>query len=142
MRLAQIALLLFIMMFLLGAYVAHAPSLSDNATHSLETAISMVRWNCAFIVMFALSIPANTSEQPRYINLLGGSMSLVLLASLLFAGPIGLKYLMGVAALSFITPYSTLFFVLGYVGFIVALGNRIKTLNKNKNRKHNNDSFS
>lgn len=129
-RMAQIALLLFIMMFLLGAYVAHAPSLSENAIHSLETAIGMVRWNCAFIVMFALSITREMNTQSKYIKMIAGAMSLVLLASILFAGPIGLKYLLGIGALSFITPYSTFFLVLGYVGFIVALAHRIKPFNK------------
>ena len=137
-RVAQVALLLFVTMFFLSAYVAHASSLSIKAIQSLETAISMVRWNSVFIVLFALSISRELNTSQRYINLVGVSVSLVLFASLIFAGPIGLKYLLGIGALSFITPYSSIFFISGYIGFIIALGRRM-TLTANQTGKPDND---
>ena len=103
-RMAQLALVLFVTMFFLSAYVAHATTLNVKAIHSLESAISMVRWNSVFIVLFTLSIGRELNTQPRYIHLIGVSMCLVLLASLMFAGPIGLKYLFGIDAISSIVP--------------------------------------
>jgi uncharacterized membrane protein YgdD (TMEM256/DUF423 family) len=137
-RMAQLALVLFVTMFFLSAYVAHATTLNVKATHSLESAISMVRWNSVFIVLFTLSIGRELNTQHRYIHLVGVSMCLVLLASLMFAGPIGLKYLFGIDAISFITPYSSIFFILGYIGFIIALSRRI-TLNANRTGNLDND---
>lgn len=137
-RMAQVALVLFVTMFFLSAYVAHATTLNAKAIHSLESAISMVRWNSVFIVLFALSIGRELNTQQRYIHLVGVSMCLVLLASLMFAGPIGLKYLFGIDAISFITPYSSIFFILGYIGFIIALSRRI-TLNANRTGNLDND---
>lgn len=137
-RIAQVALVLFVTMFFLSAYVAHASTLTAKAIQSLESAISMVRWNSVFIVLFALSINRELNTQHRYIHLVGVSMCLVLLASLMFAGPIGLKYLFGIGALSFITPYSSIFFILGYIGFIIALSRRI-TLKANRTGNLDND---
>ncbi len=137
-RIAQVALVLFVTMFFLSAYVAHATTLTAKAIQSLESAISMVRWNSVFIVLFALSIDRELNTQHRYIHLVGVSMCLVLLASLMFAVPIGLKYLFGIGALSFITPYSSIFFILGYIGFIIALSRRI-TLKANQTGNLDND---
>jgi uncharacterized membrane protein YgdD (TMEM256/DUF423 family) len=91
-----------------------------------------------FIVLVALSIDRELNTQHRYIHLVGVSMCLVLLASLMFAVPIGLKYLFGIGALSFITPYSSIFFILGYIGFIIALSRRI-TLKANQTGNLDND---
>lgn len=129
-RIGQIALLIFILMFLLSAYVAHASALSEQAVQSLTTAIAVVRWNCMFIVVFGLSVmffqpsQGTASLYGRYVNIVCVSMGLVFISSLLFALPIGLKYLLDYPALAFITPYSTLFFVFGYLGLIVAMGIR------------------